>query len=153
MGCDFALYAVQDGEKRGENIANRRISMTIGTVNKYIHEGVYTKEELMLEIKDMTDLLAKLMVLQEILPLVEKHDDLVYTDKEDELAKITQKIFDLDKCNLLDYNGTYFMVKDGLRSHVDEVNNSVDIDAVTEAMFAYSYALTLCGDKIFVEYS
>lgn len=153
MGYDFALYAVQDGEKHGENIANRRIAMTIGSRNRYIHEGVYSKQELINEIKELTELLPKLLVLQEILPLIEQHDELVYTDREDELDKIAQKIFVLDKCELLDYNGTFFRVKDEFCSHVDEVNNCVDADIVTEAIFAYSYALTLCGDKIFVEYS
>lgn len=156
MGKDFVVRCVElDGDVRqkGFEISDEEVTRRVGRRNDYIYEGFYTLEELADRIKELLDLIPKLVVLEDILPFVNEYEDFLHTDDEESLEKLRQEIVEMDTVGITEFKQPHIKIKPEFSVHINDAYDGTDIDDVKKAIFAYSYALSLCDDDVFIQYS
>lgn len=156
MGKDFEVRCVKlDGDVRqkGSELSDENVTRLVGRRNDYIYEGFYTSEELANRIKELSELIPKLVVLEDILLSVSEYEDFLYTDDEESLETLRQEIVEMDTVGITEFKQPHIKIKPEFSIHINDAYDGTDIDDVKKAIFAYSYALSLCEDDVFIQYS
>lgn len=156
MGKDFEVRCVRlegDVRQKGSELSDENVTRLVGRRNNYIYEGFYTLEELTKRIKELSDLIPKLVVLEDILPSINEYEDFLHTDDEESLEALRQEIVEMDTAGVTEFKQPHIKVKPEFSVHINDAYDGTDIDDVKKAIFAYSYALSLCEDEVFIQYS